>query len=58
MCFEWDKRYFRELEEKKSKEKVDEMIKNAEDAVKANQVNRAINGNVNQSGDLKKNVVI
>lgn len=58
MCFEWDKRYFRELEEKKSKEKVDELIKNAEDAVNAKQVNRAINGNVDQSGDHKKNVVI
>lgn len=58
MCFEWDKRYFRELEEKKSKEKVDEMIKNAEDAVKARQVNRAVDGNVNQSVDHKKQVVI
>jgi len=37
MCFEWDKRYFRELEEKKNKEKVDNMIKNAEAAVKADQ---------------------
>lgn len=58
MCFEWDKRYFRELEEKKSKEKVDELIKNAEDAVNANQVNRAINGNMNQPGDHKKNVAV
>lgn len=58
MCFEWDKRYFRELKEKKSKEKVDELIKNAEDAVNANQVNRAIDGNVKQSGVLKKNVAV
>lgn len=32
MCFEWDKRYFRELEEKKSREKLDEVIKQAEEA--------------------------
>lgn len=58
MCFEWDKRYFRELEEKKSKEKVDELIRNAEDAVNVNQVNRAIKSNVNQSSDLKVNALI
>jgi hypothetical protein len=33
MCFEWDKRYFRELEEKRAKEKLDEMLKKAEEAV-------------------------
>lgn len=33
MCFEWDKRYFRELEEKKSKEQVDALLKKAEEAV-------------------------
>ena len=33
MCFEWDKRYFRELEEKKAKEKLDEMLRKAEEAV-------------------------
>lgn len=32
MCFEWDKRYFRELEEKKSREKLDEVIRQAEEA--------------------------
>jgi 16S rRNA U1498 N3-methylase RsmE len=32
MCFEWDKRYFRELEEKKAKEKLDEMLRKAEEA--------------------------
>lgn len=32
MCFEWDQRYFRELEEKKAKEKLDEMLKKAEEA--------------------------
>ena len=37
MCFEWDKRYFRELEEKKSKEKLDAMLKKAEEAVKQDQ---------------------
>jgi hypothetical protein len=37
MCFEWDKRYFRELEEKKNKEKVDQLIKDAEAAVQAEQ---------------------
>lgn len=37
MCFEWDKRYFRELEEKKNKEKVDQLIKEAEAAAKAEQ---------------------
>jgi len=37
MCFEWDKRYFRELEEKKNKEKVDNLIKDAETAAKASQ---------------------
>lgn len=52
MCFEWDKRYFRELEAKKSKEKVDEMIKNAEDAVSA------IEGDVKQPSDLKENALI
>lgn len=44
MCFEWDKRYFRELEEKKNKEKVDNMIKNAEAAVKAGQANETAKG--------------
>lgn len=34
MCFEWDKRYFRELEEKKAKDKLDEMLKQAEEAAK------------------------
>lgn len=37
MCFEWDKRYFREQAELKSKQKVDELIKNSEAAAKANQ---------------------
>jgi hypothetical protein len=32
MCFEWDKRYFSELEEKKAKEKLDEMLRKAEEA--------------------------
>lgn len=40
MCFEWDKRYFRELEEKKNKEKVDDLIKSAEAAAKASQENK------------------
>ena len=33
MCFEWDERYFRELAERKSKEKVDELIRRSEEAV-------------------------
>lgn len=37
MCFEWDERYFRELEEEKSKMKVAEFLKNAEEATKASQ---------------------
>lgn len=34
MCFEWDKRYFRELEEKKAREKLDQMLKQAEEAAR------------------------
>lgn len=34
MCFEWDKRYFRELAERQSKEKVDELIRRSEEAVR------------------------
>lgn len=48
MCFEWDKRYFRELEEKKSKKKVDEVIRNAEDAVNHSQASEAVKTDVNQ----------
>jgi hypothetical protein len=36
MCFEWDKRYFRELEEKKAREKLDETLRKAEEAVARN----------------------
>jgi|APLak6261660231_1056022.scaffolds.fasta_scaffold151043_1 hypothetical protein len=36
MCFEWDKRYFREQEALRiSKEKTDELLKHAEEAAKA-----------------------
>lgn len=36
MCFEWDKRYFREQEELRiSKEKTDALLKNAEEAANA-----------------------
>ncbi len=34
MCFEWDERYFRELAERQSKEKVDELIRRSEEAVR------------------------
>lgn len=37
MCFEWDKRYFREQAELKSKQKVDELIRRSEEAAKADQ---------------------
>ena len=37
MCFEWDKRYFRELAERESKEKVDELIRRSEEAVRTAQ---------------------
>ncbi len=37
MCFEWDERYFREQAELKSKQKVDELIKNSEAAAQASQ---------------------
>lgn len=33
MCFEWDKRYFRELEEKKAREQLNELLRKAEKAV-------------------------
>jgi hypothetical protein len=36
MCFEWDKRYFREQEALRiSKEKTDELVKRAEEAANA-----------------------
>jgi hypothetical protein len=36
MCFEWDKRYFREQEALRiSKQKTDELVKRAEEAAKA-----------------------
>jgi len=36
MCFEWDKRYFREQEELRiSKEKAAEVVKRAEEAARA-----------------------
>ena len=36
MCFEWDKRYFREQEALRiGKQKTDELLKRAEEAVKA-----------------------
>ena len=41
MCFEWDERYFREqreLQEKKAREQVEELIKNAENTAKPNPV--------------------
>jgi hypothetical protein len=42
MCFEWDKRYFREQEELRiCKEKTDEMLKRAEEAAKAESANAA-----------------
>lgn len=55
MCFEWDKRYFREQAERKSKKQVDELIKNAEDAVKVNRVYNAFKGMIQQSTDHKEN---
>lgn len=54
MCFEWDKRYFRELEEKKSKEKLDQLLKNAEDAVTLEQSGNAVEGHVDQPGGHKE----
>lgn len=35
MCFEWDKRYFRELAERQSKEKADELIRRSQEAAHA-----------------------
>lgn len=36
MCFEWDKRYFREQEELRiSKEKAEELLRRAEEAARA-----------------------
>lgn len=54
MCFEWDKRYFREQAERKSKEQVDALIKNAEDAVKVNRVYDAFKSLINQSADHRE----
>jgi hypothetical protein len=57
MCFEWDERYRREEASRKSKEKVDELIKSAEDAVKVNRVYNAFKSYVNQPGDHKEKVL-
>lgn len=54
MCFEWDKRYFHELEEKKSKEKVDALIREAEHAVKANRVQESLKGFLSQFSRRKE----
>lgn len=37
MCFEWDERYRRERAARLSKEKVDELVKRSEEAVKTSQ---------------------
>jgi hypothetical protein len=57
MCFEWDKRYFREQAELKAKQKVDELIKNAEESVRVNQADNAFEAAATQISDYEEKVV-
>ena len=58
MCFEWDKRYFREQAELKSKQKVDELIKASEAAAKASQESNTEQPNKEREGVISRNAFI
>jgi hypothetical protein len=57
MCFEWDKRYFREQAELKAKQQVEELIKSAEESVKINSAENAFLGVAHQNSNLEDKVV-
>lgn len=57
MCFEWDKRYFRELEEKKAREKLDQMLKQAEEAARQS-ASSEVKAESDSPNTLKRDTVI